>query len=93
MVLDLDMVMIGWQSVFNNKIQICYIKYIKCSNYVVNWVFANSFSSTNYACCVTHYGGGTTADQTTKVQVQTVSYANIGGNQSNMVIEAIAIGF
>ena len=71
---------------------ICWLQDAKYSSYTYTWTFPTAFSSTNYSVQVTHVSNQST-DQTTKVHSRSKANCVIRGNQDNMNVTAIAIGY
>ena len=77
---------------FNNGFQICWLYLAQYSDYAYTWTFPQSFKSSKYTVQVTHYSNQST-DQTTKINTRKVSNCLLQGNQYNMHVTALAVGY
>lgn len=78
---------------FGNGIIIQWKRIAGCSNYAHTWTFPVAFTTSNYSVQVTHHDTSWSVDRTVKTKAFTMTSCVVGGNQADMEVTLLAIGY
>ena len=70
----------------------CWLYLIQYNNYGITWTFPVSYTSDKYTVQITHYSTVAT-DQTVKINSRSKTNCYMQGNQWDMHVTALAIGY